>query len=231
MSGRKSKRSLDNSDQNKDEEKIELKPNDYEGLVIDAIEQINDIFGSDRKSVRKFLNETKKINIPLKLVGLCLESAAVAGRLKQIERKGASFYVIQEKEEQEQMNSSLDNSEVNITESCKKSEEELDNMELVKPALTTEKDEKESDANELERMCEPNKQETVGTSKEKPDPTCPVCFKMLLNSEKMKLHIKDCHGNEETKRPGETQDNSLKFTIHLSSEKKKIRIRCKNEEQ
>jgi len=207
--GRKSKRSVDCNDQNQREDEKKVKPYDYERLIIDAVEQLNDNSGSDRKSVRKFLAEKNKKNIPLKLVGLCLESAAVAGRLKQVERKGASFYVLQETVVP---STSLDNSIVE------------DNAGNVK--------ESRSEVNTSENGVESiNKQEVIESLEEKQDPTCPVCFKMLLNSEKMKLHIRECHGSEDSKTLSETPDNSLKLTIHLSPQTSKIRVKCKTEEQ
>ena len=90
---------------------------------------------------------------------------------------------------------------------------------------------KEKDEQEADKKSDEDKKICDDLLEEKQDPTCPVCFKMLLNAEKMKLHIRECHGSEETKKCGENQENPLKLTIHLSSEKKKIRIKCKTDEQ
>ena len=65
---------------------------------------------------------------------------------------------------------------------------------------------------------------------QKQDPTCPYCFKMLLNAEKMKLHMKECHVTQEPKKCVDNHENPLKLTIHLSSQKKKIRIKTKADE-
>ena len=49
------------------------------------------------------------------------------------------------------------------------------------------------------------------------EPSCPFCFKILLNQEKMKLHMDQCKKNQET-----TQTTNLKFKIKLQSDSKNI---------
>ena len=49
------------------------------------------------------------------------------------------------------------------------------------------------------------------------EPSCPHCFKILLNQEKMKLHIDQCKKNQEA-----TQTTNLKFKIKLQSDSKSI---------
>ena len=50
------------------------------------------------------------------------------------------------------------------------------------------------------------------------DPSCPYCFKLLLNPEKMRLHIANCE-------KGPDSVSSFKFKIQLNSESSKIRIK------
>ena len=49
------------------------------------------------------------------------------------------------------------------------------------------------------------------------EPSCPHCFKILLNQEKMKLHMDQCKKNQEA-----TQMTNLKFKIKLQSNSKSI---------
>merc|ERR1711936_584742 len=94
------------------------------------------------------------------------------------------------------------------------SSSEITKKEQVKMTITDsgENNKKEAGTQKFEKVCDSSTQESVEIAKEKPDPTCPICFKMLLNSEKMKLHIKECHGNEEIKKTEENTDSSLKLT-------------------
>ena len=49
------------------------------------------------------------------------------------------------------------------------------------------------------------------------EPSCPYCFKILLNQEKMKLHMNQCKRNQEA-----TPTNNLKFKIKLQSDSNSI---------
>ena len=49
------------------------------------------------------------------------------------------------------------------------------------------------------------------------EPSCPYCFKILLNQDKMKLHMDQCKKNQET-----SQTTNLKFKIKLQSDSKNI---------
>ena len=49
------------------------------------------------------------------------------------------------------------------------------------------------------------------------NPSCPYCFKILLNQERMKHHIIECKKNQEIK-----QTSNLKFKIKLKPDSKNI---------
>ena len=62
-----------------------------------------------------------------------------------------------------------------------------------------------------------NKEETNKISPSGIEPSCPYCFKILLNQEKMKLHMNQCKRNQEA-----TPTNNLKFKIKLQSDSNSI---------
>ena len=68
-----------------------------------------------------------------------------------------------------------------------------------------------------------DKQNTnVGQTEQLPnvDPSCPHCFKLLLNPTKMRLHISECKMNKER-----DSNNSLRLKIQISPDTKKIKIK------
>ena len=60
------------------------------------------------------------------------------------------------------------------------------------------------------------KEEKNSTSPSGIEPSCPYCFKILLNQEKMKLHMNQCRRNQEA------TTNNLKFKIKLQSDSNSI---------
>ena len=52
------------------------------------------------------------------------------------------------------------------------------------------------------------------------DPSCPYCFKLLLNPMKMRLHIAECKANKDRE-----SNNSLKLKIQISPDTSKIKIK------
>ena len=62
----------------------------------------------------------------------------------------------------------------------------------------------------------------VGQTEQLPnvDPSCPHCFKLLLNPTKMRLHISECKMNKER-----DSNNSLKLKIQISPDTNKIKIK------
>lgn len=68
-----------------------------------------------------------------------------------------------------------------------------------------------------------DKQNTnVGQTEQLPnvDPSCPHCFKLLLNPTKMRLHISECKMNKER-----DSNNSLRLKIQISPDTNKIKIK------
>jgi len=214
--GKISDKKISDNNKIKDRDEKKMKTSDYEDIVVDAVYRIKNDLGSDRKSIRSFINRTQDMKIPLKVVGLCLESATMTRRLKQIERKGNNFYVFNGNESEQ----SIDNAIVDdpfAYDDFNESEIQFEDT----PGRDDDQPESFEDSHE-----EVNKEE----GSKKPDPACPYCFKMLLNAEKMKLHMEECHLAKKASKCVDNLENPLKLTIHLSPEKKKIRIKTKADE-
>merc|ERR1712106_681266 len=150
------------------------------------------------------------------------------------ERKGTSFYVFRSKDIEHVSDIATLDDPFAFDEFNDPENEDVKNeishtfpnsTEAEDSELNVEDDEQEGI--QTEKISDPEKQ-TV--EEEKQDPTCPYCFKMLLNAEKMKLHMRECQVMEEKKKSGESQESPLKLTIHLSSQKKKIWIKSKADE-
>ena len=50
------------------------------------------------------------------------------------------------------------------------------------------------------------------------DPTCPFCFKLLLNPEKMRIHLKNCQMSKK-------EENPFRFKIQLIPETNNMAIK------
>ena len=63
------------------------------------------------------------------------------------------------------------------------------------------------------------RKKTAGEATGNPSPSCPHCFKFLLNPEKMRSHVASCQRRS---------DHHIKLTIRLSSDKEKVEIKESN---
>ena len=65
---------------------------DYEAVCVAAVKQLNAIKGSNVLTVQRHIVQDQKLRVSKQIVRLCLESAAVSGKLLQIESGRDSFF-------------------------------------------------------------------------------------------------------------------------------------------